>query len=249
MKMSIPNALWRIEITCEDEERTKCHPTRGYYLLWLVEAMKKFNFTYEMFQSSLGGGTGIMKNGTWKGTVGDVLYEEAEMGFMIGKIHSRHKFVEWSAPLSYEWLIFACHKPRSFFSPKAIFWPFSPPVWTLCLISLALVIGVVKILLRAEGGRPLSSKWPMRKLFEYTYSSLLEQDAGSTNPTNSFYSSVRVFCTFWMLFAIIVSNTYRAKLVSLIAFPVESWVPHTFEELAESWFSVGLNVIGRGELN
>jgi len=250
IKMSVPRAKQRLAMNCDGPDK-RCHPVGGSYKFWILEAMKKWNFSYDLFESSLDGGTGIFKNGTWLGAVGDVLYEEAEMGFWVGKILSRHKFVEWSAPLSYEWMIFSCHKPKLFFSPKAIIKPFSSLVWMGSFLTVLLVAFFTKFLIRVQGGSRESLKWQWRKLLEYTYSVLLEQDAGSSNPTGMrvgfTFSSIRTLCAFWLIFSLVMSNTYKAKLVSLIAFPMSSWVPDTFEELAISPFRIGLNVVGKGK--
>jgi hypothetical protein len=116
---------------------------RGFYKYWMEAAMNKFNFSYSIFYSSMGRGTGAMlKNGTWTGGMGDILDERAEIGVLVG-----HKLVEWSGPLSYEWMVFVCHKPKLYFSPKAIFRPFTALMWTLFLLSIVLNVIFLKTLI------------------------------------------------------------------------------------------------------
>lgn len=96
--------------------------------------------------------------------------------------------------------------------------------------------------MRIEGGGAL---WSIQKISLYLYSSLLEQD--SFNPGNIVAHPIRLFCSFWLIFALIISCAYRAKLVSVIAFPISTFVPETFEALSYSDFRPGLNTIGRGD--
>ncbi|OXA54043.1 Glutamate receptor ionotropic, delta-1 [Folsomia candida] len=254
IKMSIPKAPFRIQIhKVESNGDEKYHPKRGYYVTWLEGAMKKLNFTYDMSLSSFDGGTGVqLKNGTWAGAVGDVYNEVAEIAFVIAHIYSRNQYVEWSAPLSYEWIIFVCHSPEVIYSAEAIVWPLRFDSWILfgsCTLFSGIVVKLLFLVpvLDSRNGGQLASKrassWSVSKIVWYICKSVLEQDA--PQPDKEF-SWIRAFCGFWLLFVAVGTTAYRAKLVSVLAFPIHSWVPETFEELAESNFMTGLNVVGRG---
>ncbi|CAL8093028.1 unnamed protein product [Orchesella dallaii] len=240
-RFSIPKVAFRFEI--EMKQDGKWHPKRGYYKWWLDEAMRKFNFTYHIFPASFGGGTGKrLKNGTWVGATGDIFYGKADCSFIVGEIYSRHKFLGWSSSISYEWIIFMTHTPRLSYSPKAVFWPFTPLMWLLFFVSLFVVTLSLKVV-SAVGMDPVTEgvEWGHTKMFGYIFSTFMEQD--SKCPLKS--SSIRVLCVFWLLFAMVTATAYRGKLVSLIGFPVDTWVPTTFEELANSNFKVALNVVGK----
>lgn len=67
IRMSCPMVKFRIEIEWSASQG-KYQLKRGYYKYWLDEAMKKFNFTPDVFYSSSGGSTGVrLANGTWSG--------------------------------------------------------------------------------------------------------------------------------------------------------------------------------------
>lgn len=238
-KMSIPKVDFRFEMAW-DSEKEKYVPKRGYYKAWLDEAMTRFNFTYDLFPSSFGGGTGkVLSNGSWAGAVADILDGSADWAFVVGHIYSRHKFLEWSAPLSYEQMVFLTHQPKTFISPKAIFWSFTPFLWALFVATILLVPLVLKFVVKAS-----RHSWTYGNMLEYVYATFLEQ--GHQGPYILPLNSLKVLGTFWLLFAMIVSVAYKGKLTALLAFPISSWVPTSFEELAYSHFHVGLNVVGKG---
>ncbi len=135
--------------------------------------------------------------------------------------------------------------PRNSNSPKAIFKPFTILTWILFFLSLLVMTLALKTLaLIACDSESWNVKWTNWEMFEYMFSPFMEQE--HTLPLRS--TAVRVLCSFWLIFAMITATAYRGKLVSLIAFPVNTWVPTTFEELANSHFKVALNVVGKGNL-
>ncbi|CAL8072906.1 unnamed protein product [Orchesella dallaii] len=236
--MAIPKVAFRFEISSKNGN---LHPRRGYYKWWLDEAIRKFNFSYNMFPSSFGGSTGkLLENGTWIGAVGDILYGKADWSFVVGHTYQRHPFIEWSGPLSYEWMVFLNHKPKTFYSPMAIFWPFTTSMWCMSFLAMILVVLAFKLITNL-----VKLGISYGQLLEYVFATILEQDQQipcKKLPLNS----IRLLVAFWLLSAIIIATAYRGKLVSLMAFPLETWVPVKFSELASSSFRVGLNVVGKG---
>ncbi|CAL8072909.1 unnamed protein product [Orchesella dallaii] len=220
----------------------KNHPVRGLYKVWLDVMMHRFNFTIDLFQSSLSGGTGKqLANGTWLGAVADVLNGDADMAIYIGHIYNRHKFVEWSTPVTYEWMVFITHKPKTFFTPTAIFRPLTFNIWIGFFVSIAVTVLFLKLVFSAQLFFNNISAW---KIFNYLIASFIEQDA--ENHIDDRLNTVRVTIAFWLIFSLIISTAYRGKLVSLIAFPASTWVPTTFDDLAHSQYRVGVNVLGKG---
>lgn len=245
-RFAIPKVAFRFEIVKRRDGRY--HPKRGFYKWWLDEAMLKFNFTYDISWASFGGGTGkLLKNGTWVGATGDIFYGKADCAFIVGEIYSRHKFLGWSSSISYEWVIFVTHKPRISYSPMAIFWPFMPLVWGLFLVSLFVMSLSLTVIAHfaINVNRKVTSYSGYFKMFGYMLATFMEQD--KREPMKE--SSVRILCGFWLLFAMVIATAYRGRLVSLIAFPVNTWVPTTFNELANSNFKVALNVVGKGSIS
>lgn len=243
-RVANPKAPFYFEMKPDPNEQGNNIPLRGLYKVWLDVMMQSFNFTSHLFLSSLSGGTGKrLANGTWLGAVADVLSGKAEMVVYIGHIYNRHEFVEWSTPLTYEWLVFITHKPQSFYSPSSIFRPFPITLWIGFFASLVLICLTFQRIQKLNYREKIHVSY--RKVLLYLLSSFLEQDA-------DFYlsimklSPVRVLIAFWLLFALIISTAYRGKLVSLIAFPALTWVPSTFDDLANSDYRVGVNVLGKG---
>ncbi len=237
-RFTVPKVDFRLEIRMDSSG--KYYIVRGFYKWYLAEVTKKFNFTFDLFRSSFGGGTGKrLDNGTWVGALGDILYGKADFSSMVGLIYSRHQYIGWSSALSYEWMVFATSTPKKSYSPKAIFWPFTLVMWSLFLITLF----VVTVSLQTISRVGKNARWGFLKTFEYIFATFLEKDASLTMKTHS----VRTLAAFWLIFAVVTATVYRGKLVSLIAFPVITWIPVTFEELADSNFKVALNLVGKGE--
>lgn len=239
-----PKAPSYFEMEPEGNGKQTYRPVRGLYKKWLDVMMERFNFTIELHSSSASGSTGKrLKNGTWIGSVGDILSGRADMASFNGHIHNRHQFVDWSAPLTYEWMVFITHKQKSFFSPSAIYRPFPISLWVGFVASVVIICVTFKLISKfaSQSYLPID----LKGMIMFIFSSFMEQDA-------QFYleilhlHSVRVLTSFWFLFALVISTAYRGKLVSLIAFPALSWVPTTFDELAYSNYRVGLNVFGKG---
>lgn len=211
--------------------------TRGLYKMWLDVMMIKFNSSYIVFESSLSGGSGKqLPNGTWRGTVGDVMDGSADMGAFVGHTFNRHGIVGYSTTITYEWMFFITHKPWIYYSSTAIFRPLSAALWIGFSISVVFMAVTFKIVLRDQ--------WTLKSQIDYFYASFIEQDADRY--LNLDGSPVRMLVAFWLLFALIFSTAYRGKLVSLIAFPMSTWVPWTYEDLAYSQFGIGLHVVGKG---
>lgn len=205
---------------------------RGVMNSAFVHVMWKYNFTAKYFPSLGGGGTGYrFKNGTWIGTVGDVLSGRAEIGQTTGQIYNRNKVVGFSFPITYEWLTFSTGEPKPFYSWKSVYFPFAPLLWLFVIGSLAFAFFTFTFLLRATNQQKRSS-FPVKEAAIYLLRSFLEQDARvlERRPRNS----VRIFITFWLFFSLLITTAYRSKLVSFLAFPTVDQLPKTFESLADS---------------
>lgn len=248
LKLAIPKAPFRFDIALNSKDG-RYHPKRGTYKPWLESAISKLNFTYDCFYSSFEGGTGIQfPNGSWVGAVADVRDGRADMAFFIAHIYNRHKVVDWSVPLSYEWIVFVSHKPSYSYSPYAILWPFDVPVWLGFLLSIFLTAFALKfiasILFRIIKD-PRLNIWNFGNALSYIFTTFLEQDR--EGPSRLPFHPIRIVSAFWLMFAIVTANAYRAKLVSVMAFPVPEFTPRTYEQLVDSHYGAGMHVIGKGD--
>lgn len=230
-------AKWLIEI--EEISPGSYKARRGFMHSALEHLMVRFNFTGKYFPSMGGGGTGYrFPNGSWIGTVGDIVNGRAELAQTTGQILSRNAVVGFSFPICYEWLTFTTGEPQRSYSPKAVFWPFSPLMWFFVTLSIFISFVALTTLLNvAIEGRVVSRKLAAGKAFSYLIRTFLEQDATSletTRPRTGGNPTTRVFIGFWLLFALVVATAYRSKLVSVLAFPQVEEPPKTFEALATS---------------
>jgi hypothetical protein len=235
LRIVSPSSKWRFEIEWREE---LYHPKRGAYKFWFDEAMARYNFTYSANYSYGDRGTGqLLKNGTWVGAMSDIIYGRADLGFSIGRTVHRNLHVGFSFPITYEWFIFVSAKPHTYYSWKAIFWPFGPLTW-LCFLATILVVGAFFMVVTKY---PTGKGSSLIQTIDYILATLLEQDR--FGPVAFPYTPVKLFCAFWLLFAMVTSTAYRAKLVSAIAFPVTQEIPETFHDLAFSDFGIGLNYL------
>jgi len=215
-----------------DAKTGEMKAVRGTYSFTLWALIDRYNFTCHLFEATGGGGTGIEVNGTWVGGVGDAYNGKSDFSFACGRNIFRDAVVGYSFAISYEWLTFATGEPTPYFSWKAIYWPLSPTVWMYSTISsMTAVIGYGifhKIL-----GQPV----PVLTIMKYLFSTLLEQ---SKKTPFRHSSTLRVITAFWLMFALIIGCAYRSKLVSFLAFPNKEAPPKSFNELAKSDYTIGL---------
>ncbi|CAL8072510.1 unnamed protein product [Orchesella dallaii] len=253
---SATETKWLNEIR---NEKGKWEAKRGIYVAVTFELMRRLNFTCEFFPSVGGGGTGFrFPNGTWIGTVADVLYGNSELGQVGGQTFSRYLAVDFTSPITYEWLTFTTGTPLPFFTWKAIYRPFSSSVWILlcisCLVMLVASTIVYSMSFHFFIKRDLdfleSDRLNMKGLrkflktcVEFIFHALVEMgDESMSSP--KLVSWFRIICAFWMLFSLIVTTAYKSQLVSFLAFPNVIQPPTTFSDLASSKYSIVLQYTG-----
>jgi len=49
-----------------------------------------------------------------------------------------------------------------------------------------------------------------------------------------------------LIFALVIAAAYKAKLATFMTFPSTTQVPTTWEQVVDSEFRVGLNMLGKG---
>ncbi|CAL8083998.1 unnamed protein product [Orchesella dallaii] len=207
---------------------------RGIFVTGMEHLSAKFNFSCIFFPSTGGGGTGVkLENGTWIGAVGDVISGRADIGGVTAYIYPRNLYVDFTFPIRYAWLTFTTGLPQRRYSWEAIYWPFTPMMWFCILLALLTTYFAYSLLLKLSGqSLPTSTK------LGYIFRTLLEQDAPSFEERS--LNSTRTFLAFWLFFALLISATYKSKLVSTLAFPIMDEPPKSFEELARSPPSFGI---------
>lgn len=211
-------------------------PKRGIYSIVLDQLMIRYNFTSE-FMPSTGGGTGAKVNKTiWVGTVGDVLYSKADIGHVTASTLSRCSTVDCTFPISYEWLTFTTGKAPEYHTWKTIYWPFTPLIWQLTALTSIICVLIFKIVLKFT-----RQKTSLAKVIEYMFAVVMEE--GVKDPEQFPTYSLRITMLVWLIFGLLMGTAYRSKLTAFLAFPHVEHLPDSFEELATSKYSIGLQYI------
>lgn len=235
MRVSVPTSTgWLNEIR---QINGKWIGIRGVYNSTMNAIMAKYNFTCEYFPSAGGGGTGVrLSNGTWVGTVGDVMSYNSDLGQVTGQTWARNKVVGYTFPVTYEWLTFTTGEPLPYFSWRAVYWPLGNRIWIGAIISCFGSFVMFQFLFKATN-QPANAN----ETAVYLFGSLMEQDKQPPGVKKS--SAVRVYVIFWLLFSMVILTAYRSKLVSFLVFPLKEVIPTTFEELEASKYKLGLQYL------
>ena len=114
----------------------------GWLYSMFEEGSHRFNYTFEAQLSSLGGSSGLKRNGVWGGSIGDVLTRKADIAFGVGVTEERNLFVDSSALQT--WLVRAFYVKLPEFRSDwwAILWPLEFSVWMAVLVVIAALVPV-----------------------------------------------------------------------------------------------------------
>lgn len=220
-------------------------PKRGVYAMALSHLAKGLNFTWELHRSSGGGSTGHpLKNGTWLGTVGDIHNGKVDFGIVCGMTLIRHPIVELCATITFEYISYAVGPRARVYTWKAIFWPFTGFLWFGMIVSTVLVIIFSFILLKCSPEQ--NSSWSFLSVAQYYPRVFIEQ---ADDLPVDLSQSVKIILGFWLMFALIGSTVYRAKMVGFMTFPVLESQPETFDELAKSKYDIQFHYFGNVAYN
>lgn len=215
-------------------------PRRGMFLTAFDHLAEGLNFTRNIMISSGGGSSGTrFPNGTWVGSVGDVLKGDASLCLMCSVSESRHTVMDMCAPIVYEYVRFAIGPPDKVYTWVAIFWPFTGYLWIAFLMATGLTTWSAFFILRwSEFDKSISrkdKKWTLISFMQYFSRIFLEQ---SDDIPDNFPQGIRVLLGFWLFFAAVGTTAYRAKMVTLLTFPVFVDLPDTYDELVGSDYHV-----------
>lgn len=206
---------------------------RGVMQSAFLHLVDKYNFTAKYILST-GGGTGRkFPNGTWIGTVGDLLSDKADIGQVTAQVYGRDTMVSFSNTIMYIWLTFTTGISQPYYTWRSVYRPYSKETWILTIISSLVAIATLYTI----------SKISIGKAAQYLLQMLLEQDVKLKGDRHSF----RILICFWLIFCLLITTAYRSQLVTFLLFPTLYPLPTTFDQLAQSLelsqFKVGLNYI------
>ncbi|CAL8139158.1 unnamed protein product [Orchesella dallaii] len=208
---------------------------RGVFASALNHLVSGLNFTAALFRSTAGASTGHkLRNGTWVGSVGDVYSGAASFCMLCGMSYSRHSIVEICSPVTYEYIRFSIGPSDKLYTWEAIFWPFDIHLWIGIGVTTIVAVIVCQLIFKIKE-EDNHSHWNILSVSQYFGRIFLEQ---SDRLPVGLPQSIRIILGFWLLFALIGTTVYRAKMVNLLTFPVFEHIPLTYHELAESHYDI-----------
>lgn len=223
----------------------------GFQATALFHVMSSLNFTYDLYKSGAKGSTGHrLPNGTWVGTVGEVFSNEVDVGMACSMTLIRHFVVDLVAPISFEYVNFAVGPPVTIYSVLSLFWPFSTYLWAAIFICTLITVVVSTYILHYAQLLPQNCytdlKWTGVTILKYFGSTWIEQ---SNTIPERLPQSIKIILGYWLLFCVVGTNIYKAKMVSFMTFPVTDPIPTTFDELADSSYDIVFHYFGSVALN
>lgn len=206
---------------------------RGVFNFVLNNLAAGLNFTPEIYPASGGGATGTrLPNGTWIGSVGDVYIGNASFCMLCSMGLERHTVVDMASPVTFEYIRFAIGPSEKVYTWQSIFWSFDKILWLAMLIVTIITVLFGYLFLRLNR---TDCQWTAQTLAQYFGMVFVEQS--DTIPV-SLPESVRITLGFWLLFALVTSTAYKAKMVGFMTFPVMEQPPNTYKELVKSNYEI-----------
>ncbi|KAK8786035.1 hypothetical protein V5799_007601 [Amblyomma americanum] len=201
----------------------------GVELKLLKAISHKLNFTYSLNVDRYAE-YGALKNGTWTGLIGDVLYRDSHMALSeISFTHQRTEVISYLYPVLYDVLAYITKAPRVIPFALAIVRPLSETMWA-CLVLALVGSSAFLYCLRWS---PVDRGRSHRPDFWFLLSTLSRQNPWEEEHTSAGY---RVFLGPWWLFVLVLTTLYSARLVAIMSVAVyEPWLSdlaHLEEALA-----------------
>lgn len=210
----------------------KTYAKRGVFAAAMYHLAEGLNFTAELFQASAGGSTGHVQNNTWVGSVGDVYSGDASFCMLCGMSYNRHFIVEICSPVTYEKIRFAIGPSTKLYTWQSILWPFDAYLWMALSISTLMTMFCSHLFLKYQDNE---SGWNISIVSQYFARICIEQ---SQNLPYGLPESIKVIMGFWLLFSMIATCLYRAKMVTFMTFPVFEHSPDTYDELIQTPYQI-----------
>lgn len=218
----------------KDPKTGKDYAKRGIFAIVLRHLSGALNFSSETFRSS-GGGTGTQfPNGTWVGSVGDVYYGDATFCMLCSISLSRHKVIDMCSPVTYEYVKYAMGPRAKLYTWQAIFWPFSWDLWVAMMMTFVTIIFCSYLFLKYNVEENQSS-WDITAAVQFFPKVFIEQ--ADVLPVD-IPQTIKIIMGYWLLFTLIGTTLYRAKMVTFMTFPVFESAPQTFDELVKSEYKI-----------
>ncbi|XP_066948590.1 glutamate receptor ionotropic, delta-2-like [Macrobrachium rosenbergii] len=181
---------------------------------------KKFNFSFEVLYPSAHVWGGVLDDGRVTGIVGVVHRHESHLAINELTISaSREKAVDFTTPYFLETTAIVTAAPAKFLNPRAVFAPFTFPVWCLLAVSTLLMGFIVRLFAWAQRRLMAGDSEEDLSVSEITFNifrSWVIQgcliDPRSWCARSLFYS--------WFFFSLTVWSLYSGTFISVLTFPI-----------------------------
>ncbi|GFU29402.1 uncharacterized protein NPIL_256721 [Nephila pilipes] len=196
----------------------------GYEGRFLLIVLKELGLSYEIVMPHDKTAGSLQPDGNWTGTIQMILMEEVDLAFsVISVIEDRWNAVKMSKGYNiYEWYVNS-FKPGSIKPPFAFLYPFNLATW----ISLFIVLAIISFVFAnffTRKNRSFCSAF-----FKY-FASIIGQPLHVEE--SSLGGNILIF--FWLLFAVVISGSYSATLLSFIMKPLQGAPIRNLQELSEA---------------
>ena len=259
LRISYPTTLdFRIKMV-RDASKEKYHITAGAFHPLSEILRQKLNFTPVYLPSSNQGATGSrLKNGTWTGATGDIIYDRADLAVTLIVSQFRIDVLDFSFPLEHWSITLTTPVPAEIFTWTAILQPFSYQVYAAIVASAILMVSsfcFANFLAQQRMQLCLQHQERLKSNFNRNSYSSVNRCAQKHLKTTNYDTMVsyvefflgsfllqsvplrhssRLLSSLWFLAVIVLSTAYLSNLFYFTAFPSLEHVPSTFEELANS---------------
>ncbi|GBO15232.1 Glutamate receptor ionotropic, delta-2, partial [Araneus ventricosus] len=195
----------------------------GYEGKFLQSILTKMDMEYEIVVPEDRQWGLQQDNGSWTGLIGMIERGEADMACtFLAMTDQRMEAVDFSSSYALEVYTFATHMPDSYKSNFAILHPFQATVW-ICLCGILVMTSIVYAQLQERKTSP-------GRIFYKLLASILKQPQEMHDKTRESSSLLLM----WSLFALIISLSYSATLLSFVMLPSKEHPISTIHELSEA---------------
>ncbi|XP_071040005.1 glutamate receptor ionotropic, delta-1-like [Parasteatoda tepidariorum] len=224
--MEIPKTVIVAAHQLEHVMQYKPNENGGYSFLGIEGKLLQIilatlNFGVKFVTPSDGQWGSVGPDGNWTGLFGMIQRNEADLAMsFLGVFPDTMSIVDYSTPYLHEPIKFLIGKPNTQSATIALLKTFDIPVWACLGLSLLILPLIFNVLLNE----------PIGKTFLQFVGNLVKQ------PTFiPVVSKKHAFLlAFWWFYALVISFSYSAAVLSFLSFPLEGKAIRNFKELAEA---------------
>lgn len=193
-------------------------------------------------------GTKDKKTGKWLGMVGELVSGRAHFTSVVGLDYDRSEVIRYTTTVAFDRVNFITPHPRVRHiagSISFLIFPFTAFVWgaTLASFGILWLSLFLDYVIKVNRGQKELQWGPviyfcaqllLRPIFDQPSSALSSVMNVSKVKTRS-----RALYIVWLLVLIVLTSSYKSKMIAVLLKPNQRVPPSTFEELAQSKFTIG----------